>query len=418
MAKDYSDIGLNSQLLATNSLIAQPSNFIDNYSLSQNYSFPSEALRYANINRFARQYTAVVTPQGEAGTFKDIQLAINYVNSIGGGSILITSGTYIPPNTINLYSNIHLYGEGAGKTIIELGDNIQINLEGTSGDLSLLLGYYSNALQNISIDNIEFDQNLTIENTTFYCLYFRYIRNLSITNCLFNGIGSYPCCAMQIITCMPTKIENNTGYNIVYGIDVSGGILFINNNGFVGTNTYDTFNIINLRGTGSINNMVVDGNYFENCSVGVNVKGATNCHILHNHFNGNNRDSDEIGGIATDKTGVGGTNARNITIDGNTIVNFGNGTGSFSIRVNYADYVNISNNIIDNNSTVYGIDVGITGACTNTNICSNTICGCGTGINIRANSDRALVVGNNVYGCTNKIVNSGSNTTSANNIIA
>jgi parallel beta-helix repeat protein len=80
-----------------------------------------------------RTYKAIVDPAGN-GDVTDIQTAIDYVNSIGGGSILIKAGTYTLNSDLTLYSHIHLCGEDADTTIIDFnGAHSQILAIGTGG---------------------------------------------------------------------------------------------------------------------------------------------------------------------------------------------------------------------------------------------------------------------------------------------
>jgi hypothetical protein len=58
----------------------------------------------------ARAYTAVVGA-GTLVDYNDLQSAIDFVASVGGGSIYITSGTYSLPNILTIPTNIQIYGQ-------------------------------------------------------------------------------------------------------------------------------------------------------------------------------------------------------------------------------------------------------------------------------------------------------------------
>jgi len=69
----------------------------------------------------SRTYKAIVDPTGN-GDVTTIQGAIDYVNGLGGGSILVKAGTYIQSADITLYSNIELVGEDNDTTIIDFNN--------------------------------------------------------------------------------------------------------------------------------------------------------------------------------------------------------------------------------------------------------------------------------------------------------
>ena len=117
--KDYSDIGLDSRLRKKGGIASNEREFVDANTFSANYQIPTGGLSYSQINVASRSYVAVVTTSKKQGTFDNIQDAINYVNSVGGGLILIKAGTYVPLTNLVLPNNIELIGEGATDTIID-----------------------------------------------------------------------------------------------------------------------------------------------------------------------------------------------------------------------------------------------------------------------------------------------------------
>ena len=77
-----------------------------------------------------RSFTAVVDAAGNYD-YTDIQDAINYVNGLGGGKILILNGTYVSSANLVLYSNIVLQGESPSGVILEFNAiNKGINAQG------------------------------------------------------------------------------------------------------------------------------------------------------------------------------------------------------------------------------------------------------------------------------------------------
>lgn len=71
-----------------------------------------------------------------------IQAAIDYVNGLGGGSVLIREGTYILKATLTICDNVLLYGVGY-KTILKadtnLNDNLIKNLDSIGGNSSIII---------------------------------------------------------------------------------------------------------------------------------------------------------------------------------------------------------------------------------------------------------------------------------------
>lgn len=79
-----------------------------------------------------------------------IQAAIDYVNGLGGGSVLIREGTYVISNLVTLQSNIWIFGVG-DKTIIQ---------SNRTGDL-----FYAISEINIHISDMQFDGNSNASST-------------------------------------------------------------------------------------------------------------------------------------------------------------------------------------------------------------------------------------------------------------
>lgn len=74
-----------------------------------------------NIQSTARSKTAIVSTESKRnrGDFLDIQDAIDSVSDLGGGVIFIKSGTYFPPDKIDIPSNIQIVGEDSTNTIVD-----------------------------------------------------------------------------------------------------------------------------------------------------------------------------------------------------------------------------------------------------------------------------------------------------------
>ncbi|MEM3077623.1 MAG: right-handed parallel beta-helix repeat-containing protein [Candidatus Nitrosotenuis sp.] len=78
------------------------------------------AVRNPQITGAVRAYTAVVGPKRAADVdFLDIQEAIDAVDKLGGGVVLLKTGTYYPKAKISLKSKVSLIGEGPENTILD-----------------------------------------------------------------------------------------------------------------------------------------------------------------------------------------------------------------------------------------------------------------------------------------------------------
>lgn len=74
-----------------------------------------ESVRRARTNRFVGERTIVVFPT------EDIQRNLDKLEDRGGGILLLKKGTHSVTADINCRSNVRIYGEGTGKTIINMG---------------------------------------------------------------------------------------------------------------------------------------------------------------------------------------------------------------------------------------------------------------------------------------------------------
>jgi hypothetical protein len=81
-----------------------------------------EAVSNIKIKSGARAYTAIVDPSGEYD-YTNIQSAIDYVNSKGGGVVFIRSGTYVLATDLILYDNVALIGLKTSECIIDFNNN-------------------------------------------------------------------------------------------------------------------------------------------------------------------------------------------------------------------------------------------------------------------------------------------------------
>lgn len=131
-------------------------------------------LPYSIFNKFlypqSRIYKAVVDQSGN-GDDVDIQSAIDYVNGLGGGNILLKSGIYLPGNYLTLYSNVRIIGEDILNTVIDFNntsygirsltkDNAGITGVSIKNSTGQAITISSNRYSNfgfLNFDNNEFD---------------------------------------------------------------------------------------------------------------------------------------------------------------------------------------------------------------------------------------------------------------------
>ena len=117
----------------------------NNSAQSTEQSFKTKEL--SNIVYVARDGTGDYNCDGEDDQI-EINQAIAYINSIGGGIVHLKNGTFVISDSINLSSNLILEGEGAEKTIIKIEDgSTKENWATIVGD-----GISNTIIKNLTID--------------------------------------------------------------------------------------------------------------------------------------------------------------------------------------------------------------------------------------------------------------------------
>jgi len=116
-----------------------------NSAQSTEHSFKIKEL--SNIVYVARDGTGDYNCDGEDDQI-EINQAISYINSIGGGTVHLKEGTYIISDSINLSSNLIFEGEGTEKTTIKIEDgSTKENWATIAGD-----GISSTTIKNLTIN--------------------------------------------------------------------------------------------------------------------------------------------------------------------------------------------------------------------------------------------------------------------------
>lgn len=377
--KDYTDIGLTSNLVSQNSLAVRTTNeLIDTELLDK---IGPENLSYYQIQNPGRDITAVVSFSKSGGQFTDLQAAINYVNTLNGGEVFIRRGTYSLAGTINLYDNITIEGEDRTTTVLNFnlsGTARIVNAGAGTGDncviSNLTIGSMSNTNPNLDFRNVN---NITIKGvdlrfvgTTFgeECILFGTCQNVTVENCYFTNSGP-----IQFSNVTYGKIIDNTIGTTNPNEDaivLSTNCNFINISG----NHIDTPTRAGIDGSGTLNNVRIVNNSIINANSSslsaINLDTGINCIIEANRLQG------------TGATGI------NMTSSANGCV--------------------ITGNAVD------GFTTGITVAGTRCSVVGNVCQGNTTSISLSAtSSERCVVVGNIAR---NGITDSGTANTVANNI--
>ncbi len=117
--KTLKSYGLNSYFQPIDSPVSNVRNEVLSTDMDINFPIPYGKINFTNFTRSSRIYSAIVSLSGEKGTFKDIQLAINYVFRLGGGIVFIRNGTYAVTSDIMVFEGITLIGETLGGVIID-----------------------------------------------------------------------------------------------------------------------------------------------------------------------------------------------------------------------------------------------------------------------------------------------------------
>jgi len=403
---------IDAKILAHNndpSAHSQTNEALYNHRVAEILDHLDESINNIKLKYPVRAYNAIVAQDG-SGDYTDIQSAIDAVHSAGGGSILIRSGSYPQSSDITLYSNIELIGEDDEDTVIDF-NNTAYGIK--------CVGSVENYQYNIHLSNLQIKRS---RDTTYGALYFHYVQDSFITNCLFDS----------------NKNANSTAGNDIY-LDETYR-LYIAHNRF--QNFYDSI-VSNVD-----DYSVFEYNYFSNGTdkcfyiIGM-VKGKILGNIanfggryfiyvedvieyitiLYNYVINGNPTTCKIGGfeysifshntlLRTSGTGYGIDmySGNNSIISNNHI----EGYSYDGINAGYVNYCIFSNNVIIQNGSD-GID--LTNGVRNTIIGNVTVSNSSRGIYLRSGTSNNEVIGNIAYNNTTaQIINSGTGNDVAHNI--
>ncbi len=359
---------------------------IFNHRMSEILDHINYSIYNIKLNPISRPIKAFVD-SGGASEFTDLQAAITYVATLGGGKIFVYSGQYNLSDDINIPANVKIEGEDR--------DSVILNFNYATKGIVISSPTYGGA-HNIELKNLTIYQSGNSTNGAIRVYHGNGVRieNVGLNSC-YHPV-SYSPARIEIIESIDTIVNN------CYFVD-SGGIRVdedssntrIKNNliqspmGIVininsSTFTYITDNII-IGSAGS--QIYVNGSdviISRNFLIGVNYYGievdtyATNVKIVDNEIYG-----EEYGEVGIYIENTSGNNI----VSNNLITNY----FTQGIYITSADYNIITNNRIRNVNT---------------------------GIYIANSVDRTIVSLNNLYNCTTAITDNGTNTSKVGNIIS
>ena len=326
-----------------------------------------EAVKNVKVTSKARAFTAIVGPSGDVD-YTDIQDAIDYVNGLGGGKILILPGTYIQTADIVFYDNISLIGfdrelvnidfnslenciQSTGEispystgTISITEDSDIVTGSGTLWLANLSAGQFINILDTLhEIKSIEDDTHLTLETvyqgrSLSFITYFaaEYLENIEIRG--LNITGS-------------TKIFGGCRFEYVRNSMIAD----IN----VRKNKYGVY--INYCDNVTLEFSDVSDN---NISIGNGIRfdNNFNCNILYNTMKNNSFKGIDVQSLRSGNNIIGNTASSNgssgicIGVLGG-VISMGNiisgnncsGNGNHGIYISNANYSTVINNVCNNN---------------------------------------------------------------------
>ena len=374
---DYSDIGLTPRFRKIDSISTKQSSISRNDLETRDILYAG-AINYTRINTDGRAYQAIVSVGGSPGTFRDIQDALDYVNRLGGGRILVLPGSYIVTSALTIYADTVLEGVGPVDCIISFNS--------TTSNLIVADGAISIVIANLDIRN-SINTNGAI-----------YVNNVTATSNL-----------VRISNCIFRSNTIDIGANRAGGITVEGCTSSLSTQFYVASNAaglnrftkcefYSTVSWV-FEGARQVN---IYDNYFQTPGTNVFRGDMDNSMIAGNVFNG-------AGSVAA----LDLQSTDNVRVHNNYFVT-------------YAILGTVTNSQFTGNvfqSAVTGVNCVQIDGCTDLMVSNNKI-DTGTqadidGINLGTNSDNCIFTGNviELQAGTPSYAENIVNTTSERNVI-
>jgi len=184
--KNYENLGLSNQLDSLTSLRNRRRD------VNPAERFDPQSLVYYQVKNPGRDISAVVALSKAGGAFTDFQDAFDYVNSLGGGRILVMPGTYTISSNLTIYNDTYLEGLSTNDCVVDFNSGTNnLSTIGTARD--------------VTITNLTF-QNC--QNTTTGCIYLNSADRTHIKKCRFSS----------------NRTAGSVGYDI-YGTAPSGCLI-------------------------------------------------------------------------------------------------------------------------------------------------------------------------------------------------
>jgi hypothetical protein len=339
--------------------------------------------------------------QGD-GTTDDtsaIQAAIDAAYTQGGGRVFLPRGIYSTGH-LTIKTNVLMFGEGMGVTIIKLRNAINDNIIGGT------------AATNVSVRDMTLDSNRTNQTgpsgagiNLVLCDFARVI-NVESKETYRNGLSFAGCQNLVVERCY----VHDTGYIGIWNGSASSGTVGPNYGVVHACFVRDTgLDCIMVDGQIGLANFLVEGNY---CLRGGRLYGATSCIYIENNSTnvkiiGNYCDTSSGWGVDTGQSTV----FRGILIQGNVCVN-----QSFSGIQTHSPGISIVGNHCANNNQIVasaptadygGIYVdgntasgNAVGCVVTSNVCTDTQTTKtqAYGVNLNASPQKVIVKDNSVTG--------------------
>lgn len=365
-----------------------------------------------------RETVAIVALTGDVGDFTDIQSALNLVNSLGGGNILVKPGTYSINQPLIVYSNTSISGVNSFDVILDFQNSTINNFRLVDSAREIKISdmtfnnchnvtegtIYGNRVAGVQISRLDFNKNVNSSGNGYDMRFVNSSGGVVVRDCDSGDGGTF------------FFSDGMSGSNKISGGQISRS----NDRVFVDVSQTEISNVLIEDPTKSIffgnfafskilGNVTVFGSATLTEPLG-DFNGSDHMYIAHNYFD--------------TRTGADTIFDLNASISnkivGNTL--WGNEASTPVILLtNDSGFNTITGNDIDGETGgAAGMDgIQITNSDANVitgNVIFGSVSGTAYGVNITdSGSSNTLVVGNVLQANTADTNNSGTSSTIANN---
>lgn len=397
------------------------------------FSLPVEGIGYSALSTDARGATAVISLGGEQGTFKDFQLALNFVDKNGGGTVLFKKGTYIIENDVTVYSNISIRGEQRETVILDFNSTTkQIDIASVENVVVESLTF-ANSTSTTGAINITSADKITIRECDFDTntvdIYNQSSSNVSVRDCYSSTSATFLSLNTAPGTCQYNNcnISAPTSYAIK-GATSSGGLF----NNFTITNgescavygsflraTFKAFNNVFTSDSNTTDYIVEITGGSQNTFSEFYAQASSNGGVKLPTGSGSNRIVNSFFWLYGDSSravpyGIEVGAANKTVVTGNTIL-----AGSASaVYVNGGGNNVIQGNAITGSGGTVNYGVWLTTNADDNVVVGNSISAQKYGVYLDGSTcDKNVVVGNRVTAVGTAIYDNATNTVNASNAI-